>query len=319
MDALHLSAELPPMPIYVTNVLEPVEKETTADSPPETFAAVSQELVRLRKELAVETEKRTVVEATLRETEEWFRQLTMNVGKFCWISDPGQKQPIYISPGYERVWSASCERPYVSAQEWLSALNLNDLNPLSGNRLNQFGSEKAGADYQVADANGSRRWIRNRIFPIYDGAGKIVRLLGVAEDITEARQLQEALLRSESRTKALLNVLPDWMARIHKDGTLMEILGHKDLEHLPRPHRLIGKKIADLLPPQIASQAMNALAEILRSTRKRVYSCQYLLASQIRDFEAHAAVSGTDEILALIRDVTDRNRGRKELQEAVKK
>ena len=307
------------MPIYVTNVLEHSDDKVAESSlTPEPLAADSQALINLRKELASESERRKQAEATLRETEEWFRQLTMNVGKFCWISDPEKTQLIYISPGYEQVWSRSRETSFASAQEWLASMGIADLTRLSGNLSARSGHDKAGQEYQVADSDGSLRWVRNRTFPIYDEAGKIIRLLGIAEDITEAKRLEEALLKSDLKTKALLNVVPDWVARIHKDGTVMEIHGPKDNEPTARRNRLIGKKVVDILPPQIADQAMHSLAESVRSVRKRLYSCQYLLAGQVRDFEAHVAVSGTDEVLALIRDVTDRNQFQKEHEEIAK-
>jgi PAS domain-containing protein len=306
------------MPIYLTNAIEKSgDKEVEAISTSEA-AAFAEELSKSKQELALERERRRQAEATLRETEGWFRQLTMNIGKFCWISDPDKKQLIYLSPGYEQVWSRSREMPLASAREWLSSLSIDDLNRPSGNPAGQPGPGKPSEDYQVADSDGSLRWIRNRTFPIYDEAGKIVRLLGIAEDITEVKRLEEALLKSELKSKAFLSVVPDWVVRIRKDGTLLEIHGAKDGEHpLPR-NRLIGKKLVDLLPPQIARQAMQSLAETLRSSRKRVYSCQYLLAGQILDFEAHVAMSGTDEVLALIRDVTDRVRLQKEIQENCK-
>ena len=299
------------MPIYLTNALEDFSDKEACSSTD--AAAFSEELSKLRRELALESERRKLAEATLRETEEWFRQLTMNVGKFCWISDPDKKQLIYISPGFEQLWSRSNEMTFPSAKEWLSSLGIADLNQHAGNLATQPNQDQPGVNYQLADSDGSKRWVRNRTFPIYDEGGKIVRLLGIAEDITEAKRLEEALLKSELKTRALLSVIPNWVARVQKDGTILEFHAAKDSAHaLPR-HRLAGKKVIQLLPPQIAQQVMHYLAETLRSSRKRIYSCQYLLADQIRDFEAHVAVSGSDEVLALIRDVTDRNRMLKDI------
>ncbi len=49
---------------------------------------------------------------------------------------------------------------------------------------------------------GNKGWVDNRKYPIKDERGNIIGLFGVARDITELKQTQEALARSEKRYRA---------------------------------------------------------------------------------------------------------------------
>ncbi len=51
-------------------------------------------------------------------------------------------------------------------------------------------------NYRIVQPDGGIRWIRDRAFPVKDENGVIYRIAGVAEDITERKQLEERLPRA---------------------------------------------------------------------------------------------------------------------------
>ena len=59
-------------------------------------------------------------------------------------------------------------------------------------------------EYRIVRPDGSIRWIEVRGFPVRDDAGKIVRVAGVAKDITERKQVAQELRESERRFSDLL-------------------------------------------------------------------------------------------------------------------
>ena len=66
-------------------------------------------------------------------------------------------------------------------------------------------NQTAGAydeEYRIVRPDGTIRWIRDRAFPVRDGGGEVVRVAGVAEDITERRRL-EAQLRQAQKMEAV--------------------------------------------------------------------------------------------------------------------
>ena len=52
-------------------------------------------------------------------------------------------------------------------------------------------------EYRIVRPDCSVRWIRDRAFPVRDAAGLVIRIAGVAEDVTEKRQLETQLRQSQ--------------------------------------------------------------------------------------------------------------------------
>jgi len=265
--------------------------------------------------LEVESARRHLAEQGLRESEERFRQMSQHLGKFLWLSDARTRELVYVSPGFEQVWHRHREDRYALPEDWLSATNFGGRsrsaeaagNPLSGKRDND--------EYQVAGPDGSVRWIRDRMFPIRDSSGEVIYTLGIAEDITDLKNLEEALRISEAKAGAFLSLVPDMVFRLHRDGRILEFKPAKDTPALTPSVDLVGRNLKDLLPEQIAAQAMHYLELTLSTGRIQSFTCQHLLPDVPRDFEARSVVCGQDEVLALVRDVTDRKRLEKEIIE----
>ncbi len=121
----------------------------------------------------------------------------------------------------------------------------------------------------------------------------------------------EALRRSEARSRALLDAIPDLMFRIARDGTYLEAKGRR--ESLVRPaEEMIGRTVNELLPPDVAQQFIHALAQ---PPDVGVQSIDYALTidGEQRHFEGRLVPSGDDEMVVIVRDFTDRRRLEDEL------
>ena len=265
--------------------------------------------------LGLESARRQLAEEALRRSEQRFRQMSHYLGKFLWLSDAETEELIYVSPGYEQVWSRQREASFALPQDWISATPPCRTNRLSERTGRRVSTEKNKPEYQVAGPDGSLRWIRDRMFPIQDEAGQTVYTLGIAEDITDLKQLETAFRTNESRARALFNLVPDMVFRLRQDGTILEFKPAKDIPLLTPTVEIVGQNLKDLLPAQVAMQAMHYLDQTLRTGQVQTFTCQHLLPDDLRDFEARSVLCGPDEVLALVRDVTDRKRLEKEILE----
>jgi signal transduction histidine kinase len=75
----------------------------------------------------------------------------------------------------------------------------------------------------------------------------------------------------------------------------------------------------ELLPIQLAQQAMYYLEKALRTGETQTFTCQYLLPGRVRDWQIRITRSGPGEVLALVRDVTDHKVLEKEIVEITNK
>ncbi len=150
----------------------------------------------------VDITERIEAEEALRESEEKFRQLAENIQEVFWMTTPHLEEVLYVSPAYERVWGRSLESVRQRPQSFMDAIHSEDrervVGILEGQRQQGFEVE-----YRIVRPDGSVRWIRDRGFPVKDQSGKVYRVAGIAEDITERRHAGDALRQLAEELQAL--------------------------------------------------------------------------------------------------------------------
>ncbi len=157
-------------------------------------------------------------ETALRESQELLRQITENIREVFWLTDPGRDQVFYVSPAYEDIWGRTCESLYASPRSWSDAIHPED-RPSIVEAVSS--SQRLGAhdrEYRVVHPDGSTRWIRDRAFPVRDPSGKVYRLAGIMENITERKQVEQALRESEHRYQSVVNQVRDVIFRTDARG-----------------------------------------------------------------------------------------------------
>jgi PAS domain S-box-containing protein len=149
--------------------------------------------------MAIDITDRLRAEEVLAESQQRFRQLAENVNEVFWMTDPQTTQLLYISPAYERVWGRSCQSLYENPRSFLDAIHPEDRERV---RIAVLGKQSRGEatdeEYRVVRPDGSVRWVRDRAFPVRDAGGRVYRLAGIAEDITEKKQADQELRRQEA-------------------------------------------------------------------------------------------------------------------------
>ncbi|MDR3403503.1 MAG: PAS domain S-box protein [Chthoniobacter sp.] len=143
----------------------------------------------------VDITERKQAETAMRQSEERFRQVVENIQEVFWMLDAKDGRLLYISPGYEKIWGRSSEALYQSPDGWFDAIHPDDRERVP--HRSTLGAEQFDEEYRIIRPDGSVRWIHDRAFPIRDGHGHVYRLAGVAEDVTERRQIEERLRQSQ--------------------------------------------------------------------------------------------------------------------------
>jgi len=144
---------------------------------------------------------RRQAEAALRDSEQMFRKLAENISEVFWLITPDWREVLYVSPAYETVWHRPCQSLYDNPESWIDALHPDDKAAV----LDYLADKRVGnldvidfPEYRVVRPNGSIRWIRARGFPVENDQGQIYRIAGVATDITDLKEADKELRRSEA-------------------------------------------------------------------------------------------------------------------------
>jgi PAS domain S-box-containing protein len=97
--------------------------------------------------------------------------------------------------------------------------------------------------------DGSSRWLEVQEVPVFDAEGRVIAVEGVAQDITERKQAEEALRESEERFRAAFEEGAVAMALTALDSTLLKVnssfcrmFGFRDSE-------LVGRSFTDITHP----------------------------------------------------------------------
>jgi PAS domain S-box-containing protein len=124
---------------------------------------------------------------------------------------------------------------------------------------------------------------------------------------------RQALVAGDARSRALLDALPDLMIRFRRDGTYLDIKG--DTSGLVRPPtELIGRNVWDLLPAETVGRLMHCAELALERGTMQAVEYRLEIRGRLRDFEARMVPSGEDEIVSLVRDITEQRSMESELR-----
>jgi PAS domain S-box-containing protein len=143
---------------------------------------------------------RVLAEQALAASEERFRQMAENIREVFFIQDVESGQMLYVSPAYEEVWGRSRAELAENPRAWLDALHPDDVPELW-----DIGDMRdvQESSYRIVRPDGEIRWIRSRGFPVADADGRVYRLAGLAEDVTEQVRADEALRAGEQRFRQI--------------------------------------------------------------------------------------------------------------------
>jgi PAS domain S-box-containing protein len=123
-----------------------------------------------------------------------------------------------------------------------------------------------------------------------------------------------ALQASERRNRALLGAIPDNMYRIARDGTYLDFHANTPEDLLAEPDAIVGRNMAEYLPAEIDERIQDGVARALDTREVVTIEYRILRSRGMRDCEARIMRSGEDEVVLIVRDVTDKKSQEAELK-----
>jgi PAS domain S-box-containing protein len=268
-------------------------------------------LERLNQELEARVEERTTA---LRESEHRLQSILQNMPVMMDAFD---------DEGHIIMWNRECERVTgYSAAEIVGNPNAMELLYPDADYLKRMMAEwvKLGSNYRNWEwklwcKDGSIKTViwsnLSQQFPVPGWSE-----WGLGVDISDLKATEEALRASEAKNRALLEVIPDIIFRYSRDGIYLDFFPSLDWDALIPPEQFLGKTVFEVLPDTVAQQLYQAIQQALETQKIQLIHYQLTLESVVHDYEARVVACGDNEVLTIVRDISDRIRAEAALQES---
>lgn len=133
------------------------------------------------------------------EAERALGDIAETIHEAFWILSPDRRRVLYANPAFEKIWG----RPLAEIVGAVPAVLMEAIHPEDRARaeacFSLVGEKDVEGEYRILRPEGAPRWVRFRWYVGHgrgDGSG-VERVIGTAEDITEARRLREQFLQSQ--------------------------------------------------------------------------------------------------------------------------
>ncbi|MBV0892616.1 PAS domain S-box protein, partial [Paracoccus sp. Z118] len=156
--------------------------------------------------------------AALAESEDRFRSFVEASSDVLWILDAGTGRLEYLSPAFDRIWGEQRESVMADGGRLAWAVLADDLPAAEASRDRGLAGEHATVEYRIRRPDGDIRHIHDTIFPIFGDDGRVRRVAGVAQDITDRRRTELALESSRRRLRTLVEGIPQLVWRAGEGG-----------------------------------------------------------------------------------------------------
>ena len=125
-------------------------------------------------------------------------------------------------------------------------------------------------------------------------------------EVAQRRQSETLLLQTTSELQSLFEAFPDLYFRLAKDGTILSYHPGRSVELYLAQENLVNQRLQDILPGNAKYQCYKAFLEVLKTNSLVVVEYSLPLPDGEKNFEARLLPSQDQQVIVIVRDITDR-------------
>jgi PAS domain S-box-containing protein len=211
----------------------------------------------------------------LEASERRFRQMAQSIREVFYVADPHAPSIEYVSPAFEQIFGRSCQSLLDDPGLFIHCVHPDDREHVREAAAKTAAGEACDIEYRVQRPDGSLCWVRDRGFPVRDVSGRVIRITGIAENITKRRQAEQASQQHKELLQTIIDRIPVMLVVF--DAELRPVVVNQEAE------RVMGWSLADLEGRNVLRECYPD-ASLYRTVRDFIGQA----SAQWRDFAARA-------------------------------
>jgi signal transduction histidine kinase len=162
-----------------------------------------------------------------------------------------------------------------------------------------------GVESRWKNKHGRAVYVVEYVQKCYDIVDGSVYYDCIAEDVTEKKIIDELMSDVIGRDYAILKALPDMLFILSEDGKFTDVKTGSNTDFPISSSYIIGKKIGDIFPGEIAEQIQQLVKETHLTGQLKTCDFRMTNHNSEKHYEARIVKSHKNEVLMLLRDVTN--------------
>lgn len=270
--------------------------------------------------ISIDITQRKIAEEALRESEGRFRAISETSPLGIFLTD-SKGRCIYINDRFQEMSGWNSEE--FLGWKWTKTVYWEDLEKLATEWNERGKQEEYNLEYRLLKKDGTTIWVNANSAPVKVN-DEISGYVGIVEDITERKMMEQALRESEARYRIVAETASDAIITINAESKILfvnpaaeQIFGYtkEEMEHQP---------LMMLMPEKLRSNHSQSSKRYIETGEKRIHWKGVEVPARHKDgHEIMIEISfgefkedGKHIFTGIIRDITERKRFATELQQA---
>lgn len=263
--------------------------------------------------------QRKQMEQELIAREKEYRLLVENIPDLIVRYDKTLRR-VYVNPAWEKASGLSAAEVVNVHMNEIPKVS-NPVNKEYMEKLQQALTEEIpqAIEFTWVNAFGEKLFLEYVIVPEYDQHGNISGVLSVGRNITERKQMEEALQASEAELRTLINTMTDIIFVGNSEGRFLKIVDTNPSLLYKPSQELLGKTLHEVFPKDLADFFLKNLRQALETQTSVDFEYSLLLGNKTMWFYATISPMIGDQTLMVAKDITDLKQAEENLRKSEQK
>jgi len=258
------------------------------------------------------TEKK-IAEEALRESEEKYRIIAQSTIDIIFVTDRFGKQ-LFLNSSVEKILGYKAEE--LEGKQFTEILAKENASNYR-RHLDEIFIDKKQTNFetQILHKDG---------YPVdVDISIKLIKLKGewvgqgIIRDITAKKRSEQELLHSLNRNMALLSANPDMMFVFDSNCKIVDFHSESHNQLLIPPELFLGKLVEEILPHEVVLITRQKVASVLSTGQADYSTYELTIDNEVKHFESRYVPCGNNEVLSIVRDISERKKFEESLNIAI--